>query len=242
MFNKLAWAALATELLFCTTGRAATLQVGPALIEVLAPGAASTLTLRNNGERPINVQVRVFRWSEANGQERLESTDDVIASPPAVTLAPKVDYVARVVRVAKRPVAGEEAYRLLVDELPDAEQSKGATIKILVRHSIPVFFAAPERRSSAVAWSVQRQGNQLVVSAHNSGEARLRVSALSVRDSGGRTVSFGSGLVGYVLGGSTIRWSGPIGQRGFAASGAATISGQGNEGPINATASVSARN
>jgi hypothetical protein len=33
MFNKLACAAVATELLFCTTGRAATLQVGPALIE-----------------------------------------------------------------------------------------------------------------------------------------------------------------------------------------------------------------
>jgi fimbrial chaperone protein len=240
MFNKLAWAAVATELLSCSAGSAATLQVGPALIEVLAPGAASTLTLRNNGERPINVQVRVFRWSAENGEERLEPTDEVIASPPAVALAPKVDYIARVVRVSKRPVVGEEAYRLLVDELPDVEQSKAATIKILVRHSIPVFFAAPERRASSVAWSVRKRGNQLVVSAQNSGEARLRVSALSIRDSGGRTVSFGNGLVGYVLGGSTIHWSAPVSQSGFATSGAATISGHGNDAPINATTSVTA--
>src|SRR5438270_3421697 len=119
MSGKLLWAALASGLLCCSAAHGATLQVGPALIEVLAPGAASTLTLRNNGEKPINVQVRVFRWSEENGQERLEATDDVIASPPAVTLAPKVDYVARVVRVSKQPPVGEEAYRLLVDELPD---------------------------------------------------------------------------------------------------------------------------
>lgn len=238
MFNKPIAAALAIGLLCCAPSFAATLQVGPALIEVLAPGAASTITLRNNGEKPINVQVRVFRWSEENGKERLEPTDDVVASPPAVALAPKVDYVARVVRVTKQPVVGEEAYRLLVDELPDAEQSKGAMIKILVRHSLPVFFAAAERRSSSVAWSVHKRGNQLVVSAQNSGDARLRVSALSVRDSGGRTVSFGNGLVGYVLGRSTISWAAPINARGFATSGVATISGKGNDGSIEAKASI----
>jgi fimbrial chaperone protein len=233
-------AILAVGLLCCSATSAATLQVGPALIEVLAPGAASTLTLRNNGEKPINVQVRAFRWSADNGQERLEPTEDVVASPPAVTLAPKADYVARVVRVKRQPVHGEEAYRLLVDELPDAEQTKGATIKILVRHSIPVFFAASERRSSSVAWSVHKRGNNLVVSAENRGDARLRVSAMSVRDSGGRTVSFGNGLVGYVLGTSTMHWNAPISARGFATSGVATISAQGGEGPIEAKASIAA--
>ena len=42
---------------------AGSLQVEPVLVDVAAPGAASTVTLRNEGAAPINAQIRVFRWS-----------------------------------------------------------------------------------------------------------------------------------------------------------------------------------
>jgi len=48
-------------------GLAASLQVTPALIDFTAPDAASTLTLRNGGQVSINVQFRVFRWSQSAG-------------------------------------------------------------------------------------------------------------------------------------------------------------------------------
>src|SRR5919108_454317 len=107
--------------------RAAALQVEPVLIDVTAPGAASTITLRNEGTAPINVQVRIFRWSQIDGKESLEPTEDVVASPPAVTLSAKTNYITRIVRVTKRPVVGEESYRILVDQLPDATPQKGNT-------------------------------------------------------------------------------------------------------------------
>src|SRR5690242_1985763 len=93
--------------------QAGSLQVEPVLLDVLAPGAASTITLHNAGPTPIHAQVRVFRWSLVNGEEKLEPTDDVVASPPSVTLAPDAKNIARIVRVAKTPVVGEESYRLL---------------------------------------------------------------------------------------------------------------------------------
>lgn len=217
---------------------AASLQVQPALIDVTAPGAASTLTLRNEGQAPVNVQVRVFRWSQSNGEEKLEPTEDVVASPPAVTLAPGTDYIARVVRVAKQPVTGEEAYRLFIDEIPSGSQLKVNTVKLLIRHSIPVFFASPERTQPVVEWAVVRRGDRIVLSAQNRGSSRLRISALSLRDQGGNTVSLGGGLVGYALGSSTMRWVAPGSARGFASSGSVSISGQGNDGPIRATAPI----
>ena len=51
------------------SSRAATLQVEPVLIDVTAPGAASTITLRNEAAAPINVQIRVYRWSQVDGKE-----------------------------------------------------------------------------------------------------------------------------------------------------------------------------
>lgn len=218
--------------------RADSLQVQPALVDVVTPGAASTITLRNEGPTPTNVQIRVFRWSQADGQESLQPTEDVVASPPAVTLLPGADYVARIVRVAKRPVVAEEAYRLLVDELPDASRVKTGTVKLLVRHSIPVFFGSPERTPPAVDWTISKQDGRLVVSARNKGGTRLRISALSLRDAGGHKISFGGGLVGYALGQSTMRWAAPTGGRKFAAKGSVSISAQGNDSTINAVAPV----
>lgn len=234
----LAGTLVAAAVLAASPLAAASLQVQPALVDVTAPTAAATLTLRNEGPAPINIQVRVFRWSQTQGEEKLEPTEDVVASPPAVTLEPKTDYVARVVRVAKGAVAEEESYRLFVDELPGSVQQKTNTINIVVRHSIPVFFGPQGKAPPAVSWSVARAGGKLVVKARNAGAARLRVSALVLRDQGGKTVSFGPGLVGYVLGRSTMRWAAPGAARGFAAAGAVSISAQGNDGPVHAVAQV----
>lgn len=223
------------------TTSAGSLQIEPVLIDVTAPGAASTVTLRNQGTTPINAQIRVFRWSLVDGQEKLEPTEDVVASPPSVTLTPNGQYIARIVRVSKRPVSGEESYRLLVDQLPDLSQQKNGTVNLLVRYSIPVFFGAADKKSPAVAWSLAVKGDKLILAARNNGERRLRISALNVRDASGRSISFGNGLAGYALGQSTKSWTASGGARGFVTSAPAAISAQSDGGPIAATAMVTGR-
>lgn len=126
---------------------AGTLQVEPVLVDITAPGAASTVTLRNEGAEPINAQIRVFKWSIVNGKEQLTPTNDVVASPPSITLTPKGQYVTRIVRVSKQPVVGEESYRLLVDQLPDLSQQKNGSVNLMVRYSIPVFIGAPNKKT-----------------------------------------------------------------------------------------------
>src|ERR1043165_9139521 len=132
---------------------AGTLQVEPVLVDVTAPGAALTITLRNEGTAPIEAQIRVYKWAIVNGKEQLTPTNDVVASPPSVTLTPKGQYVARVVRVSKQPVVGEESYRMLVDQLPDLAQQRNGSVNLMVRYSIPVFFGAPNKKNPAVARS-----------------------------------------------------------------------------------------
>lgn len=95
---------------------AASLQVTPILVDVAAEGAAATsVTLKNSSGKPVNAQLRVFRWTQANGQDQYEETTDVAASPPMVTMKPNGEYVIRVVRTSRAPVHGEESYRLVAD-------------------------------------------------------------------------------------------------------------------------------
>jgi fimbrial chaperone protein len=233
-------AAMAIALVCTTPLRAASLEVQPALVEVMEPGAVSVMTLRNRGPRPINVQLRVYRWFQSNGEEHLLPTEDLVASPPLETLLPGAEYNARLIRVAKTAVDGEEAYRLLVDELPDAALGKTNSVKALIRHSIPVFFGDPDRKPPRVDWSIRKQGERVILAARNQGDSRLRISTLSLRDRAGKAIFFPQGLVGYSLGRSRMRWTAPAPLRGFAASGLGSIDAQGNEAPIPAAAQVTA--
>ena len=103
-------------------------------------GAASTVRRWDDGLRPVNVQVRVFRWTKVNGKDRLDPTTDVVASPPITKLSPGTENLIRVLRVSKQPVKGMEAYRLLIDELPDAGKRLPGQVNVMIRHSIPVRF------------------------------------------------------------------------------------------------------
>jgi fimbrial chaperone protein len=222
------------------TGRAAaaSLQVSPTTVDVVAPGAAATIKLRNEEARPINAQVRVFRWSVVDGKEKLDPTDAVVASPPVVSLSPKTDYVVRIVRTSRLPVAGEESYRLLVDELPDAQRMKSGAVNLLLRYSLPVFFGAPDHRDAKLTWRVEHKDGQLWVMAHNPGDRRMRISGLGLKGANSETISFGEGLNGYVLARATMRWAAPKTVRGFGIGGTVLISAQSDLGRIDASARV----
>jgi fimbrial chaperone protein len=228
-----AWSIVAVLLFAAAAAKAASLNVAPILLDVTAPGAATTLTLRNHQDRALDVQIRVFRWQQVDGENRFTPTQDVVVSPPMTTLAPGTDYVVRVVRVSKQPVVGEESYRVIVDELPDPTRRRNGTVAVVLRYSIPVFFVAPDAQEAKVGWSVERRGGSLLVGATNTGGRRLRIASLAIKDAKGKTLTALQGLAGYVLGGATMQW--PVGAASAAtASRVASVEAESETGPIHA--------
>jgi fimbrial chaperone protein len=178
---------------------AAQLRVEPVLLEMNAPTAAGTLTLRNDQDSEVTIQTRVLRWSQTAGKETLEATTDVVASPPAIALAPGADYVVRVVRVSKQPVRGEESYRVIIDQLPNVRRQQARAVNLLIRQSIPVFFRGGELNPPNISWSMSSEAGKLVLVANNAGDERMRIASLRLKDASGNTIFFGNGLVGYSL-------------------------------------------
>lgn len=198
-------------ILIATTppGSAASLQVSPTSLDIAAPGTATTLTLNNPGDAPLKAQVRVFRWSLVDGEEHLDPTTDVVASPPIASLQPQTDYVVRIVRTAKAPVAVEETYRLVVDEIPDRTNLPANSVAMAFRYSVPVFFVAKGGGAPSVAWSVQARNGKTYISATNTGTRRVRLADLKITDGSGKPVVIAKGLAGYVLARSSKSWVAP---------------------------------
>jgi fimbrial chaperone protein len=230
-------AILSTTLLISapTLAAAASLTVSPVSLDVAAPGATATIKLRNEGTAPLNAQIRVFKWIQENGEEKLEPTNEVVASPPLAKLTPGTDYTVRVVRTSKE--AAGATYRLLVDELPDPARARNGTITMVLRYSIPVFFYPVDVTRPKVTWSFTQRGGRWYVSATNNGGRHVRLSSLKLQGAHGQGISYGDGLVGYVLGNSTKSW--PIANGKTLGLGATVaITAQGDAGPISASATM----
>jgi fimbrial chaperone protein len=211
---------------------AGSLEVKPILIDVPAGGAASSLSLTNAGDGVLNAQLRVFRWSQKGGKDELVPTRDVVASPPMAKIAPGGDLLVRVVRTAKAPLAREESYRLIVDELPVPGRNG---VQLLVRYSIPVFFGGGDAALPKLRWSVKPQGKNVVITAVNEGSRRARIAGLTLLGSNAPVAALGAGLNGYVLAGQTMQWTVPA---KAALSGTLVVTAETDRGPLKAPAAI----
>ena len=84
---------------------------------IAATEQATALWLENHGKEPITLQIRVHDWAQTGGTNQESATQAVVISPPIATVEPGQRQLVRVIR-REAPVAGEKAFRLLVDELP----------------------------------------------------------------------------------------------------------------------------
>lgn len=188
---------------------------------------AAALWLENRGSQPMSLQIRVLAWSQAERADRYASQETVVPSPPMATVPPGQRQLVRLMNTRPAPEGTELAYRVLVDELPDADggqdntpQGSAMGIKLQIRYSVPLFVSgkghwskprADKVRDPASAarpdlrWRTQREmdGHYLLV--RNDGRAHARLTAVQwVR--GNDTVTINPGLLGYVLPGAEMRW------------------------------------
>jgi len=187
------------------------LQVTPIGLHLAAETSAEALWLTNSGNDPIQAQVRVFRWTQVNGEDVMVPSRDLVVSPPMVAIAPGDRQLVRVIRQVTPPGGGvETAYRILVDELPVGMAAKGG-LTFVLRYSIPAFLAPAGGPATKAAletvWEETAAGARLRV--HNGGNGHAQIADVTWQGPGERRNVLLSGLVGYALPGSTMRWNLP---------------------------------
>jgi fimbrial chaperone protein len=215
---------------------ASSLQVSPTRLEKVLPETAGVITLRNGDSKPVRVQVRVFRWSQVMGVERLDPTSDVVASPPVAQIGANNQYTLRVVRVSKKPVAAEESYRVLVDELPDPSQMKNGNVNFTVRFSLPVFFRAAETAAGQVSWNIRRGSGGYLLSGTNTGATKLRVKDVQLLQNS-RIISIKKDVAGYVTAGGSAQFE--LGSAKGLVAGPAILKLDTDKGPVEVNVNVS---
>lgn len=199
------------------TAKASSLTVSPVRLQIETPQRAQALQVINNGSQDLEAQVRIMRWTQENGEERLVPTDEVVVSPAIMRITPGKPQTVRVIRIQETPLSHELSYRVLVDELPRQSTTSTPTgLTVLVRYSIPLFVKPagnkstpaiqPTNLSQVQAQLVAGKNGQSVLQVKNEGSGHLRISHLSTLKSDGSKHSLSGGLLGYVLAGQQMSW------------------------------------
>jgi fimbrial chaperone protein len=144
---------LLTLMLLSRYALAATLQVAPVTLDLDNDQRATAVYLTNSGNTPIHAQIRVYDWTQENGQDRLTQTDAVVSSPAMTSLAPGQQQLVRIIVLQPGARAQEQSYRLVIDELPAEapDASHRNAVHFLLRYSIPVFIAGTQAPAATTA-------------------------------------------------------------------------------------------
>mgnify|MGYP003582649686 CR=1 FL=1 len=186
---------------------AAGLQISPISLELPADKKADGVWLRNTGTEVVHAQVRVYRWSQEQGEDVLTPDNGMVASPPMIQVAAGQQQLVRVVRVGATaaPAANERTYRLVIDELPVNKPGTRIGLDFVFRYSIPVFIAGTAPAKAVLNWSVQQSGKKAWLQVKNNGTSRAQLANIAFTPTQGKTTMVLEGLAGYALAGQYRR-------------------------------------
>jgi len=204
---------------------AAGILVWPVSLTIAEGQKATSLWLENRGDSAKVMQLRVFSWSQRNGENRLDEQSVVVGSPPMMRIEAGTRQMVRLIHNAPLPIGEETAYRVIVDEIPsDADNASPslARLHFQMRYSIPLFVASGDAAAhspknlqqqpvdtTALSWTTLEQAGKRWLEISNHGNRHVRLSGLTFTGASQASSSSSGGLAGYVLGGSRFRWSLP---------------------------------
>ncbi|WP_136475603.1 molecular chaperone [Pseudomonas sp. DG56-2] len=190
---------------------------------------AGALWLENRGTTAANLQVRVFAWRQGDYDDQYQAQREIIGSPPVATIAPGQKQLIRLTRTGPSAVGQEQAYRIIIDEIPPAwsentpADKPQAAIRFQMRYSVPLFVygqglwgktdATGQRDPASVgkpalSWRQVSVQGRPYVEVRNTGPVHARLTDV-VLQQGGQSRPLVEGLLGYVLPGASMRWPVP---------------------------------
>jgi len=189
---------------------AGSLAVSPLKVELRENAPTAALTLRNEESRAVVVQAQAYSWEQADGEERLAATQDLIVSPAVFTLQGESSQLLRVALRRAVDPGRELSYRLILQEVPQQASPEFTGLAVALRLSLPVFVAPRAGAEPEVSWSATPSPDGgLVVSARNDGLAHYRLFGFEVTPEGVAGGTLRQPVASYILAGRTRSWTLP---------------------------------
>lgn len=189
------------------TAAASTLGVAPVRIELSPTATMAVLTVSNQEDSPVVVQVRPAAWSQQGDRDQLDETRELLVTPPLFTLPPKGRQILRVALLRKPDPSRELDYRLVLSEVPPPPAPDSHELRVALRITLPVFVAPPLHAAPDLTWhhSALPDGT-LRITAENRGTTHVQVLDFDAATADHAEQKLHTNNARYLLPGGSARW------------------------------------
>jgi fimbrial chaperone protein len=187
---------------------AGTFTISPLRVDFTGTTGTAALTVRNEEAVPVVVQAEGLSWSQESGQDALAPSRDLLISPAVFTLAPGGSQLVRVALRRAPDATRELAYRMTLQEVPQAANPGFTGLQVALRLSVPVFVAPLAPAAPDVTWSARREANgRTTLTAHNGGSGHAQIHRFVLQTADGTRTLFEQPGLAYVLPDANRLWT-----------------------------------
>ena len=164
------------------------------------------MIISNRDQRRLDVQLRVFEWRQVDGRDEFVRSTDIVVSPSIIQIAPGDQQTFHVIPQIPLSATNERRYRVVLDQLPDAQGAQASAANTRVRMTVPLFAGG----EAASPHSLKFVADNTMLRVTNTGQRTAKVDRLALHVPGRDPlelkpiVSFG-----YVFGQQTITYALP---------------------------------
>lgn len=161
---------------------ASTFRVNPVRVFLSANASSQVLTVSNGSDEALRFQLRVLAWNQLEGETQLTETEEIIYFPPLFSLEPGEQRRIRL-GTTTAPGSVEKTYRIFVEELPPAPNSRQAQsqINVLTKVGIPIFLQPSQPQVNGQVKLVSVRDSQLSFQINNTGNVHFLAQQVSIQ-------------------------------------------------------------
>lgn len=155
-------------------------RISPTRLDLDRESRNGELTVRNEGDERVNLQVKAVEWTQdQEGKDRYSDTAELIFFPKMLSLVKNDEKVIRA-GVSAMPVAREKTYRLMVQEIPAPRKTATPTVAIALKFSLPVFVKPVREDIKGAIEKFELTHGTLSALVKNSGNVHFKIAAFEV--------------------------------------------------------------
>ena len=171
-------------LLQSRAGLGSSFEVSPIRVTFLPNESTTLMTVRNDGQERIRVQINVMAWDQnKQGEMILEPTDDIIFYPTLLTVDPGAQRNLRL-GTSNGVAAKEQTYRIFVEELPSNAKFQNTGVRIVTKMSIPIFIRPAKAEVRNSIDRIALRGSDLTFDVKNQGNVHIQPREVRVKGTG----------------------------------------------------------
>jgi len=128
--------------------------ISPVQLDLSAKNPVASFTVTNDSAATLTYQSSALSWVQVDGQDVQVATNDLIVTPPIISIEPKRSQVFRVALFKPSAHPVEQSYRIILDDISaDVNVKTEAGISFRFNHNLPVFYA-PSTSIDSILWSL----------------------------------------------------------------------------------------